>query len=205
MKSKLFVFGVGLQRTGTTSLAAALQHLGWNTLHGVREVIKGVYAYAVDRNESVVRSFRVSKWDAWVCWPVYAYRAFFNYYPDAIWVQTLRDPEQWAKRHGVVVEEDRRLVMKGLLSMLSPRQHIEVVQHMRHFGWHYDSPERLARGAAKLQLEVGRFFRRKRKVRFIQMNVFEGDGWDKLCSALGVDVPDMPFPHLNPKKGGALR
>jgi len=24
-----------------------------------------------------------------------------------------------------------------------------------------------------------------------------GDGWEPLCAALGVDVPDEPFPHVN--------
>ena len=24
-----------------------------------------------------------------------------------------------------------------------------------------------------------------------------GDGWEPLCRALGVDIPDEPFPHLN--------
>jgi hypothetical protein len=24
-----------------------------------------------------------------------------------------------------------------------------------------------------------------------------GDGWEPICAALGVDVPDEPFPHVN--------
>jgi hypothetical protein len=24
-----------------------------------------------------------------------------------------------------------------------------------------------------------------------------GDGWAPLCTALGVDIPDEPFPHVN--------
>jgi len=24
-----------------------------------------------------------------------------------------------------------------------------------------------------------------------------GDGWEPLCAALGVPVPDAPFPHVN--------
>ena len=29
------------------------------------------------------------------------------------------------------------------------------------------------------------------------IDVTAGDGWDRLCPFLGVDVPDAPFPHRN--------
>jgi hypothetical protein len=28
------------------------------------------------------------------------------------------------------------------------------------------------------------------------LNIFEGDGWDKLCDFLSIPVPDVPFPHI---------
>jgi hypothetical protein len=38
----------------------------------------------------------------------------------------------------------------------------------------------------------------KAKVPADRLIVFEvSDGWGPLCEALGVDVPDEPFPHLN--------
>lgn len=33
--------------------------------------------------------------------------------------------------------------------------------------------------------------------RLLRFNMFEGDGWEKLCSFLGSDIPDKPFPHEN--------
>jgi hypothetical protein len=29
------------------------------------------------------------------------------------------------------------------------------------------------------------------------MNLAEGEGWEKLCSFLGLPIPDKPFPHAN--------
>jgi hypothetical protein len=31
----------------------------------------------------------------------------------------------------------------------------------------------------------------------MEMNIIEGDGWEKLCPFLGLQVPPTPFPHLN--------
>jgi Sulfotransferase domain len=29
------------------------------------------------------------------------------------------------------------------------------------------------------------------------MDITNGDGWDKLCPFLGLDIPDTPFPKSN--------
>jgi hypothetical protein len=34
------------------------------------------------------------------------------------------------------------------------------------------------------------------------MNFEEGDAWEKLCSFLGHEIPDRPFPHANPGTHG---
>jgi hypothetical protein len=32
-----------------------------------------------------------------------------------------------------------------------------------------------------------------------------GDGWEPICAALGVDIPDAPFPHVNTREEWAQR
>ena len=40
----------------------------------------------------------------------------------------------------------------------------------------------------------------------LEMNIIEGDGWEKLCPFLGLPTPAVPFPHLNRRKhSGWLR
>ena len=34
--------------------------------------------------------------------------------------------------------------------------------------------------------------------RLLELDIINGDGWDKLCRFLGKGVPDLIFPHLNP-------
>ena len=43
--------------------------------------------------------------------------------------------------------------------------------------------------------KINKFF--NDKPNFIRFNVFEGDGWDKLCPFLGCDIPNAPYPHMN--------
>ncbi len=38
------------------------------------------------------------------------------------------------------------------------------------------------------------------KLDYIIMNICNGDGWEKLCSFLGDDIPSAEFPHLGKRK-----
>ena len=40
---------------------------------------------------------------------------------------------------------------------------------------------------------------------FLVLDIAKGDGWDKLCPFLGVDVPDLKFPHAKTPTIGPLR
>jgi Sulfotransferase domain len=44
--------------------------------------------------------------------------------------------------------------------------------------------------------DVHRYFR-NRPGDLLEMNIIDGDGWNKLCPFLGLSVPDEPFPHKN--------
>ena len=34
-------------------------------------------------------------------------------------------------------------------------------------------------------------------INYLEMNITQGDGWDKLCPYLDKDIPDTIFPHSN--------
>ena len=38
---------------------------------------------------------------------------------------------------------------------------------------------------------------KKLKINYLEMNITQGDGWDKLCPYLDKDIPDTIFPHSN--------
>ena len=47
--------------------------------------------------------------------------------------------------------------------------------------------------------EVKAYFK-NRPTDLLILNIREGEGWEKLCPFLGVDVPEVPFPHYNKAK-----
>jgi hypothetical protein len=49
---------------------------------------------------------------------------------------------------------------------------------------------------ARHHADVRRYFR-GRPDDLLEMNILEGDGWEKLCPFLGIPVSSEPFPHLN--------
>ena len=90
MKQKVFV--IGFQKTGTTSLDLALQKLGYKV-------------YCVDKNllkfekskdiKSYIKKI-LKNWDAVqdMPWPLF-YRELYELYPDAKFILTKREPDDW--------------------------------------------------------------------------------------------------------------
>ena len=80
------IFGIGLSRTGTKSLAAALQILGYNTLH---------YCPLVNKRDSI-SSDDIKKYDAIISTKFYGiYSVLDLQYPNSKFILTTRDKEHW--------------------------------------------------------------------------------------------------------------
>ena len=94
------IIGAGFGRTGTASLKAALEHLGFGPCYHMLEVIA-----QPERIHDWERALdgEVSDWDSvlggfqsTVDWPGCAFwRELLDAYPDAKVVLTVRDPQRW--------------------------------------------------------------------------------------------------------------
>jgi len=170
------VFGIGFHKTGTTTLASALKDLGYS--------VTGTFGVADDTiGDTVVpRAIEIaSRVDAVQDnpWPL-VYRELDEAYPESRFVLTVRDTDKW------------------LMSLV------------RHFGgkttamrtWIYgvgdpEGNEDLYRARYEgHNAEVREYFA-DRPDDLLVIDVTAGEGWDKLCPFLGVDVPDVAFPHSN--------
>jgi hypothetical protein len=49
----------------------------------------------------------------------------------------------------------------------------------------------------KHEKRVKKFFDEKKSDEYIEMDICGGEGWDKLCSFMGVKQPTENFPHRN--------
>lgn len=95
--SKAFIFGVGLNKTGTTSIAKALKILGISTRHGAPE------------NAASLKS---GCWpddvDAFLDGPIHVHQfELAEQFPEALFIQTVRPMDDWINSRIVHVLHNR--------------------------------------------------------------------------------------------------
>ena len=181
------VFGLGLSKTGTTSLAAALNILGIKTIHfpddetTYHELMSGEYKLSI-----------LNEYDGAVDTPIAPYYAQLDtIYPGSKFILTIRDKDLWlrsAKSHWEKITEEKR--RRGELGKFREFIHAVVYGTVDfnpdRFSWVYDTHER----------NVRQYFG-DRPDDLLILNICGGEGWEKLCQFLNLEIPQIPFPNEN--------
>jgi len=175
------IFGIGLSKTGTTSLARALDILGYRTRDnlGVVDYIRG--------DLSSINSGILDTNDAFTDTPIpNFYRELDAKYPDSKFILTVRDMDGWLKS-----------CKKQFTQRLSDKQNNA---HNRLFMDLYDSTvfdeEKFRQGYEDFVNGVYQYFA-DRPQDLLTLDVSSGDSWEMLCPFLGKPVPDVLFPKAN--------
>jgi hypothetical protein len=184
MANKTKIFGIGFQKTGTSSLNRALQILGFDAVGGIRiNHPKGITLPAPLQTADIlaVALARAKQADAFNDnpWPL-LYREMDKAFPGAKFILTVRDSGRWLEslvRHFGDTAND---VMRWIYGVPFPKGH--EAQILRVYQAHNDA--------------VRNYFA-ARPSDFLEMDFEQGDGWQKLCPFLGCAVPRVPFPHDN--------
>lgn len=175
MKTK--VFCVGFPKTGTSSIGLALKKLGYRVTGP-----NGVQDPNIESNALPMAYELATQYDAFQDdpWPM-VYKEMDAKYPDSKFILTVRDPESWITsqlRHFGVKESPMR---KWVYGSGCPQGNEDV--YLKRFDDH--------------NKDVLDYFK-NRSGDFLVMDLFNGDGWEKLCPFLGIDPPArVPFPHAN--------
>jgi Sulfotransferase domain len=200
----LEVIGAGLGRTGTMSLKLALEQLGFGPCHHMTELAKRPDRWVlwerffaggeVDWNQ-VFEGFH-STVDAPSC---FVYRELAEFYPDAKVILTLRNPESWFKSTLTTV------AAPGYREKLARTPIGGVTAGMTSYQVRKRAGAVSNRDAKTLQDKdamIAGFEAHNAEVRqgiapgrLLEYEVHQG--WQPLCTFLGVPVPDAPFPHAN--------
>ncbi|MEZ4451932.1 MAG: sulfotransferase [Nannocystaceae bacterium] len=195
------VIGAGFGRTGTLSMKAALERLGFDRCHHMSEVFAHPETAAIwdaaNRGEPVDWRGLLAGYRATVDWPSCTfYRELMAVYPDAKVVLTIRDPERWYES---VHETIYRLSTESpwWLARIVPL--LGVVTGMaRRLVWVRTFGGRFEDRAHALAVWRAHIAEVKATVPPERLLVYEvSEGWGPLCEFLGVPVPDEPFPRLN--------
>lgn len=165
------VFGIGLSKTGTTSLTTALRRLGYNAVHyPVQPVFKAAEMF-----------------DAITDLPAAAhYDPLGMVYPLAKFILTIRDIDSWLEscsRH--FVSESRNPTFQDYRRVVYGVDKFDERFFRKAYTKHSNNVIRWAYRTGRTNKEV------------LIFNLCGGEGYETLCPFLGLPVIDERFPHEN--------
>jgi hypothetical protein len=197
------VIGAGFGRTGTLSLKAALETLGFGPCYHMTDLYSrpcdGRLWEAAARGEPVDWEEIFGDYRATVDWPGCAfYGDLLEAYPHAKVLLAVRDPEEWYESARSTIHAVRRSAYSSavadLVWKLYPAFRVtDRVIWEGTFGGRFEDKEHAISIFERHNEEV------KRRVPPERLLVYEvKQGWEPLCDFLGVEVPaGKPFPRLN--------
>jgi len=171
------IFCVGLSKTGTTSLVEALIILGFRAAHWKHT--KNIFVYS----EEGIRIFyeKLTDFDAFADTPIARiFPSLDERFPGSKFILTLRDVDKWKASF-------RDQFENAVLDDFSRKLHLDLYGTDR-----YDA-EKCVLAFKEHTSKVIDYFRGRERDLLV-MDIPNGDGWDKLCPFLGVEVPSRPFP-----------
>lgn len=199
MHQGLSVIGAGFGRTGTLSLKAALEELGFDPCCHMLEVsgrseraamwLAAAQGMSVDWRE-VLRGYRAT-----VDWPGSAfYRELMETFPEAKVVLTVRDPERWYHSASETIHTRASAGLPGPEDTIAMKM-VRAVVWERSMHGSFDDRDEAIRIFNRHIAEVKSYVPSDRLLVF---NVKEG--WRPLCDFLERPAPRTAFPHINDRE-----
>ncbi|CAN5891891.1 sulfotransferase family protein [soil metagenome] len=207
------VVGAGFGRTGTTSLKAALQELGFGPSYSLSEVFRNPEHVGFWEAARRGRGGEKVDWEGFLAgygvavdWPACSfYEELMETFPEAHVILTVRDPASWYESTLSTIYELRRLTTGPLpvraafaLAGLFVPGVTGTVRLADHLVWEDTFDGRFEDRECAMEIFERHNDAVCRRVPPERLLVFDvREGWAPLCDFFGVEVPDEPFPRLN--------
>jgi len=180
------IFGIGLNKTGTYSLSRGLQILGFKSIHyrspKHQKLIARVMLENIRNNRRPCYSMEYANAFTDFLAPATSriYPRLDRAYPGSKFILTVRDLDDW---------------------LLSREKHVNYNRdHPGYKGrWLTIDKEAWVKEWREHNAAVMEYFKNRHEDLLI-IDICNGDGWEKLCPFLDVEMPDSPFPRLNIRK-----
>lgn len=175
------IFGIGLPRTGTTSLSTALNEAGIPTLHGAY----GMFPGPVDMSHPIYQKF-----SGFVDTPFYLLFEKANLrFPDCKFIFTTRRLDRWLESCANLWK---------VMNAIFPPDHAAWIYIAITFGSHSFNANRLTTVFHRHHDAVERFFASLDTARYLTIDLDETERpWSPLAKFLGITEPNSPYPHSN--------
>jgi len=174
------LFGIGLPKTGTTTLGHCFEVLGYSKAPYDIQLIEEVAEGSCNRIPEYTQ-----QWEAFEDWPwPVLYKNLSELYPNAGFILTVRQSkEAWLKSLQKHTNRNPNARSKRLRKLLYKSEDPwKDEQHYRDFYQHHT--------AAVQEHFAGR-------ENFLTLCWEDGSGWEEICSFTGDDIPKVPIPHMN--------
>src|SRR4051812_47108879 len=174
------IFGIGLNKTGTTSLDAALEQLGISSLHFGGQAAHDAVQRAIDESVPLV-SYLDPRYDAFSDIGLLSrrFKMLDQQYPGSRFILTTRPRADWiASRRGHV---ERNLAKKARGEYNGTFIVVDEEKWTREWDHHHERVRAYFTGRPD----------------FLELDLSDSPDWGPLCALLGIDVPDEPFPWAN--------
>lgn len=187
-KRELKIFGIGLNKTGTTTLGQCGRILNLRCTGCDKQLLEDF----VLRNDFSRIKEKINRFDLFEDWPwPLMYRELDRMYPKSKFILTVRKSEEsWIRS----------------LHNHSMRTH--PTKHCRKLAYGFNYPRRNEAEHIELYRKhndgVREYFK-DRSEDFLELCWENGDGFDELCRFLECDVPDVPLPMANKGANNSVR
>jgi hypothetical protein len=172
------IFGIGFHKTGTTTLDTVFHLLGYNACPVRTDLAESLVKGDLEPTFTVVRQYDAFQDNPF---PI-LYKELDEAFPGSKFIMTYRDDEKWLKSIVNSFGKGKTLMRKWIYGDKhgAPLSNEEV--YLTRYQKHNN--------------EVRAYFK-SRPEDFLEVSWEDGDGWEKICTFLGVPVPEVPFPHAN--------
>jgi hypothetical protein len=164
------VWGIGLARTGTTTLCEVFRQLGYErVLHNPHFPALETADAAAD-NECAL-----------------FYRYLDYRFPGSKFILTTRALQDWLRSINFVLDT---------YPVRCRTENIAIFRRMTLYGTVSFDESKMTATYLRHHSEVRHYFR-DRACDLLEVDFARGDGWGTICAFLELPVPNHPFPHLN--------
>ena len=174
------VFGIGLNKTGTSSLHEALTILGYRSLHWGGPPVDGWWSGPGRRaTPALPTSTRTSTPSPTSSRSTGNFELVDQQYPGSRFVLTVRPVEEWLESRRRHVERNRVRKAAG--------EYDGVFLEVDLDGWRAEFDDHCA--------AVRSYF--ASRTDYLEIDLTERPSWTPLCELVGEPVPDQPYPWAN--------
>ena len=195
-----YVFNIGFYKSGTCSLAAALNMLGIPTVHHIIRKIELYDIITENKNnnqklfhglDTTYQGFSDFRGERY-------FRELYAQYPNSKFIFTIRPLEDWLTSiqnwklskcydtYTFIKNNEQKYLELAKLIKKSRRTIKKEQFNKKHRIRHY----------RRYKKEIRKFFKDKPN-QFLELRICEGEGWPELCSFLNLDQPNVDFPRRN--------